>query len=155
MVTIQEIPIAAIDGFWNEHIKYLVEDGIIDDEEDIAYFASEEYRGIIKSHMERAVDKHKLVYFMENGQKVGACSYCIYGSEDGKCFILDFWVFPQFRGGGMGHRCFAELQKLTRKDGAIYYEINSSKEDSIRFWKSVGFVENGIDEYGEKLFVRR
>ena len=41
-----------------------------------------------------------------------------------------------------------ELEKLQN-------EINSLKEDSIRFWKSLGFVENGIDEYGEKLFIKK
>lgn len=33
-------------------------------------------------------------------------------------------------------------------------EINSEKEDSIRFWKSLGFVENGVDEWDMKVFVR-
>ncbi len=41
------------------------------------------------------------------------------------------------------------------RGGATYYEINSTKEDSIRFWKSLGFLENGIDEYGEKLFIKK
>jgi len=29
------------------------------------------------------------------------------------------------------------------------------KEDSIRFWKSIGFVENGKDEYDMLLLVKR
>jgi hypothetical protein len=29
------------------------------------------------------------------------------------------------------------------------------KEDSIRFWKSIGFVENGKDEYDMLLFIKR
>ena len=40
-------------------------------------------------------------------------------------------------------------------DGAKYYEINSTKEGSIRFWKSLGFVENGKDEYDMLLLVKR
>ena len=48
MIEIREIPIAEIGEFWKEHIKYLTDDGIIRDEEDIAYFSSEEYRGVIK-----------------------------------------------------------------------------------------------------------
>ena len=55
MITIQEIPIEQIDGFWSIHIKYLVEEGIIEDEDDIEYFSGEEYRGIIKSHMEKTI----------------------------------------------------------------------------------------------------
>lgn len=155
MIEIREIPIAEIGEFWKEHIKYLTDDGIIRDEEDIAYFSSEEYRGVIKEHIERDTDKHHLIYFAENDKKVGACSYCIYQSEDGKCFILDFWIFPHFRGSGVGHRCFKALEEHTKNDGAKYYELNSAKEDSIRFWTSNGFVENGRDEYGEKLFIKR
>ena len=38
MITIQEISIENADDFWKEHMKYLVEDEIISDEEDIEYF---------------------------------------------------------------------------------------------------------------------
>ena len=34
-------------------------------------------------------------------------------------------------------------------------EINSEKEDSVRFWRSLGFVENGKDEYDMPLFVKK
>ena len=47
----------------------------------------------------------------------------------------------------MGHRCFEALEKYTKADGAVYYEINSTKEESVRFWKTLGFIENGKDEY--------
>jgi GNAT superfamily N-acetyltransferase len=68
---------------------------------------------------------------------------------------LDFWVFPGYRGNGTGHRCFEVLEQYTRKDGAVYYEINSEKEASVRFWKSLGFIENGRDEYDMPLFIKR
>ena len=155
MISIEEIPIEKIDEFWDIHIKYLVDDGIISDEEDIAYFTGEEYRGILKDHMTRSTDKQHMVYFCRDGKRIGAASYCTYQSENGKCFILDYWIFPQFRGNGTGHRCFAALEQYTKADGAKYYELNSMKEDSIRFWKSIGFAENGKDEYDMLLFIKR
>ena len=155
MISIEEIPIEKIDEFWDIHIKYLVDDGIISDEEDIAYFTGEEYRGILKDHMTRSTDKQHMVYFCRDGKRIGAASYCTYQSENGKCFILDYWIFPQFRGNGTGHRCFTALEQYTKADGAKYYELNSMKEDSIRFWKSIGFVENGKDEYDMLLFIKR
>lgn len=155
MISIEEIPVARINEFWEIHIKYLVDDGIISDEEDIAYFTGEEYRGILEDHMIRNTDKQHMVYFCQNGERIGAASYCTYQSEDGKCFILDYWVFPQFRGNGTGHRCFEALEQYTKADGAKHYELNSMKEDSIRFWKSIGFVENGKDEYNMLLLVKR
>lgn len=155
MINIEEIPVENCDDFWKIHIKYLVDDGIISDEEDIEYFSGNEYRDIILAHMKRDVDKHHVVYFLKDNVKVGAAQYNTYQSEDGKCFILDYWVFPEYRGNGVGHECFYALEKYTKAEGATYYELNSEKEDSIRFWKDLGFVENGVDEWGMKVFIRK
>lgn len=155
MITIEEIPVENIHEFWDIHLKYLVDDGIIDDPEDIEYFSGDEYRDIIRENMLLEEDRHHMVYFAEGGRRIGAAQYNTYQSEDGKCFILDFWVFPEYRGNGTGHRCFEALEAYTKADGAVYYEINSEKEDSVRFWKSLGFVENGTDEYDMPLFVMR
>ncbi len=155
MIHIEEIPLEQIGVFWEIHIRYLVDDGIISDEEDIAYFTGEEYRGILENHMARDRDRHHMVWFRRDGERIGAASYCTYQSGDGQCFIMDFWVFPAYRGNGTGHRCFEALERYTRADGAKYYELNSTKEDSVRFWKSLGFVENGRDEYGMPLLIKR
>ncbi|AIN93890.1 GNAT family N-acetyltransferase [Treponema putidum] len=155
MIEIEEIPITDISEFWSLHITYLVDDSIITDKEDIDYFTGEEYRGILESHMIRNTDKQHMVYFLRDGVRIGAASYCIYQSEDGKCFILDFWVFPEYRGNGTGYLCFEALEQYTKSDGSIYYELNCSKEDSIRFWKSLGFIENGKDEYDMPLMIKR
>lgn len=155
MIRIEEIPVERIDEFWTLHMKYLLEDGIIEDAEDIAYFSGDEYREIIRSHMTRERDRHHMVYFVERDKRIGAAQYNIYQRENGKCFILDFWVFPEYRGKGKGHDCFAALEAYTESDGAKYYEINSEKEDAVRFWKSLGFIENGKDEYDMPLYIRR
>ena len=155
MIGIEEIPVESLDEFWKSHITYLIDDEIITDEEDTDYFKGEEYREILKNHMLRDVDKQHMVYFIQDEQKIGAASYCTYQSEDGKCFILDYWVFPQYRGNGTGHKCFEALEQYTKMDGAKYYELNSTKENSIRFWKSLGFVENGKDEYDMLLLLKR
>lgn len=155
MIRIEEIPVENLDEFWKSHITYLIDDEIITDEEDIDYFKGKEYRGILKNHMLRDVDKQHMIYFVQNEQRIGAASYCTYQSEDGKCFILDYWVFPVYRGNGTGHKCFEALEQYTKMDGAMYYELNSTKENSIRFWKSLGFVENGKDEYDMLLLIKR
>lgn len=155
MIAIEEIPVGNIDEFWDAHIAYLVDNDLISDDEDFAYFTGEAYRGVLQEHMIRAIDKQHMVYFVRDGKRIGAASFCTYQSEDGKCFILDYWVFPEWRGNGTGHRCFEALERYTKAGGASYYELNSSKEDSIRFWKSLGFTESGEDEYGMLLLVRR
>ncbi len=155
MITIEEIPVENICEFWDIHLKYLIGDGIIEDEEDVGYFSGDEYREVIKAHMQRERDRHHMVYFVEEGARIGAAQFNTYQSEDGKCFILDFWVFPGYRGNGTGHRCFSALEDYTAADGAKYYELNSQKEDSVRFWRSLGFAENGTDEYGMPLFIKK
>ena len=155
MITIQEIPISEISEFFDQHLRYLIDEEIISDQEDIDYFSSEEYRGILKNHMLRDMDKQHMVYFIRDNVRIGAASYCTYQSEDGKCFILDFWVFPEFRGNGTGHLCFEALEEYTKLKGARYYELNSTKDNSIRFWKSLGFHENGKDEWDMPLFINR
>lgn len=154
-IGVEEIPVERIDEFWDIHFHYLVEDGIIEDDEDKEYFQSGEYRDVIRSHMLREADRHHMIYFVRDGVRIGAAQYNIYQSEDGKCFILDFWVFPQFRGNGMGHRCFEALEQYVKSDGAMYYELNSTKENAVRFWKSLGFIENGVDEYEMPLMIRK
>lgn len=154
-IVVEEIPLERIDTFWQAQMQYLVEDGIITQADEIAYFSSEAYRGMIRAHMLRAVDRHHMVTFCRAGQRIGAAQYNTYQSEDGKCFVLDFWVFPPFRGGGTGKACFRALEQYTKKDGALYYELNCDRENAARFWQSLGFVEHGIDEYGVALWIRK
>ena len=153
-IRIEEIPVERIDEFWDLHFRYLVDDGIITDEEDKEYFSGEEYREVIRGNMERNTDRHHMIWFRNGDKKIGAAQYNTYASADGECFILDFWVFPEYRNRGLGHKCFEALERYTKKDGAVYYQINSEKEDSVRFWKSLGFVENGKDEYDAPLFIK-
>ena len=155
MIKIEEIPVERIGEFWDLHIEYLLRDGIITDPEDEEYFRGEEYRSIIRSHMERSVDKHHMVYFIENEIRIGAAQYNIYSSEEGKCFVLDFWVFPEFRGKGTGHRCFKALEIYTQAGGAAFYELNCEKENAHRFWQSLGFADHGVDEYDMPVMVKR
>ncbi len=154
-IRIEEIPVERIDEFWQLHYRYLVDDGIIEDEEDKEYFAGAEYRDVIKAHMQRETDKHHMVWFVRGDTRIGAAQYCTYQSEDGKCFLMDFWVFPEHRGEGNGHRCFGALDAYVSADGAVYYEINCEKEDAHRFWLSLGFRDSGADEYGMPLMERR
>lgn len=153
-IEIEDIPAEGLEEFWQAHISYLREDEIITDPEDIEYFSGDEYRSILREHMQRDKDRQHMVWFLKDGKRIGAASYCTYQSEDGKCFILDFWVFAQYRGKGTGHCCFEALRKVTEKDGAKYYQLNSTKEDSVRFWKSLGFKEDGVDEWGMPLYTR-
>ncbi len=154
-VSIEDIPVKETDAFFEKHIRYLVEDEIITDEEDIEYFSGEEYRSVIREHMTREDDRHHLVYFVREGKRIGAASYCIYPEEEGKCFLLDFWIFPEYRGKGTGHYCYYALEEAVKKQGARYFEINIGNPRAYRFWRAFGYVENGVDEWGVPLYEMR
>ena len=34
-------------------------------------------------------------------------------------------------------------------------ELNSTKENSVRFWKRLGFIENGTDEWDMPLYIKK
>lgn len=155
MILIEEIPVERIDDFWEIQFKYLLDDGMIENEEEKEYFSGDGYRGHLKELMLRSPDTLHMVYFVREGIRIGASQYCTFQSEDGKCFILDFWVFPEYRGNGTGHACFEALTSYTKADGALYYALNYCKEASHRFWLSNGFVDDGEDEYGSKRMVKQ
>ena len=149
-ITFEEIPPERSDEFWPLHIRYLVEDDIISDPEDIEYFRSNKYRFEILKHMSSTHDRHHLVYMIRDGKRIGAASYSI--SEDsGECFLYDFWVFKPFRGDGLGHHCYMALESYTQSQGAEYHEINCTGKDRTRFWKALGFVDDGLDEWNVPL----
>lgn len=155
MITIEEIPVERAHEFWEIQFAYLVNDGMVATEEEKKYFSSGEYRSHLEGLMKRSPDQLHMIYFVRDGIRIGACQFCTFQSEDGKCFILDFWVFPEYRGSGTGHACFDALAAYTKADGAVYYALNYAKEDSHKFWLSNGFVDDGTDEYGSKLMVKQ
>lgn len=152
---IQEIGIHALQEFWNKHIRYLVEDNILRDIEKKEYFEGDAYRGILKVHMLRNGDIHPMIHFLDEGMNMGSAQYCAYLRENGKCSVLDFWIYRKFCGEGRGLRCFQALESYRRQQGALYYELNSQGERRVAFWKSLGFVEKGDGGWNVPLWEKR
>ena len=92
--------------------------------------------------------------FQQNGQDIGFALPVIYNSEDDKCFIMEFCVYPEYRGNSIGKECANVLLNWAKENGALYAELNyGGNNRRLRFWKSVGFIENGVDEWGEPLMI--
>ena len=162
MIQINEFTKADIADFWAAHWDYLNRDifpvatlGEPMDEEDHEYFRSADYRGTLERYMDRSPDTVHMLRFVREEVCIGYAQYITYKSEDNKCFILDFWLLPPFRGQGAGKACFEALCARAAADGAAYYEINVSNERSRRFWQSLGFLDDGADEWGMPLMQRR
>lgn len=122
--------------------------------EERAYFLGDEYRTTIQQIHGRSQDRCYYLFFHRNGQDIGFALTVIYNSEDGKCFIMEFCVYPECRGYGIGKECANVLLNWAKENGALYAELNCGGDDRLpRFWRSVGFIENGVDEWGEPLMI--
>ena len=141
--------------FWEQLHAYHKRDIFPDsDNENLEYFLGSAYHDyMIKMHSRRQ-DRCFFLFFCRNGQDIGFTMPVIYTTEDGKCFILEFCVYPAFRGNGTGKECARVLLNWAREHGALYAELNhGSGERRRHFWESVGFIENGADEWGEPLMI--
>ena len=156
-ITIREaVSKADIAAFWEQLHSYHKRDIFPDAEnENLKHFLNDtEYRAQIQHVHDRPQDRCYYLFFHRDGQDIGFALPVIFTSEDGKCFIMEFCVYPEFRGNGTGRACAALLLNWAKERGARYAELNyGSDERRLRFWKRVGFVENGADEWGEPLML--
>ena len=124
------------------------------DSEDLEYFLSSEYYNHMMKIHSRPQDRCYFLFFQRDEQDIGFAMPVIFTSEDGKCFIMEFCVYPEFRGNGTGKECARVLLNWAKENGALYAELNhGSNERRRHFWETVGFIENGADEWGEPLMI--
>ena len=103
---------------------------------------------------DRPQDRCWYLFFERDGADIGFAMPVIFTSEDGKCFLTDFCVFPEFRGGGTGTQCAQALLRWAKERGAQYAELNYGGDARRkRFWSRIGFLPNGRDEWGEPLML--
>ena len=140
--------------FWRElgayHDRDIFPDPVCHERE---YFHGSEYREAIQAAHDRTDDRCYYLFFESGGNDIGFALTSLFNSEDGKLFILEFCVLPEYRGGGTGHDCAAALFDWARARGMKYAELNCAGERRVKFWKSLGFVPNGVDEWGEPLML--
>ena len=102
----------------------------------------------IEALCHRKKDPIRRLFFAQNEEIVGFVMYCIYASEDGKCFVFDFYVMPHLRCQGAGSAFFALFKAQAMHEGAAYFELNTHCVRAFRFWKRQDFLENGTDDAG-------
>lgn len=155
-ITIREaVTKTDVAAFWEQLYNYFKGDIFpIPEDEDRTYFLGDEYRAHMQKIHSRPQDRCYYLFFCRGGQDIGFALPVIYNTEDGKCFIMEFCVFPEFRGDGTGKECARALLDWAKENGALYAELNyGSNAGRLHFWKSVGFIENGVDEWGQPLML--
>ena len=141
--------------FWDQIYDYYKRDIMADlriaDREE---FLSSDFRTHLQSVHDREQDRCRYLFFRRDGRDIGFALPVIYTSEDGKCFIMEFCVYPEFRGNGTGRECVRVLWNWAEEHGARYGELNfGGDERRRRFWESVGFCLNGVDQWGDPLMM--
>lgn len=155
-ITIREaITKQEIERFWEQLHTYHKRDIFPDPEdEERAYFLAAEYCEQVQRIHDRETDRCYFLFFYRDGQEIGFAMPVIFASEDGKCFIMEFCVYPEFRGNGMGTACAEALLAWAKERSALYAELNfGGDERRRRFWRRIGFVDNGADEWNEPLML--
>jgi GNAT superfamily N-acetyltransferase len=142
-------------AFWEQLHAYHKRDIFPDsDDDELEYFLGSEYHDRIIEIYSRPKDRCFFLFFRRDGRDIGFAMPVIFTSEDGKCFIMEYCVYPEFRGNGTGRECAGVLLDWAKERGALYAELNcGSSERRRHFWKTVGFVENGADEWGDALMI--
>ena len=141
--------------FWEQLHLYHKRDIFPDPEsEDLEHFLGSEYYDHMMKIHSRPQDRCYFLFFLRDGHDTGFAMPVIFTSEDGKCFIMEYCVYPEFRGNGTGKECARVLLDWARENGALYAELNhGSNERRRHFWETVGFIENGADEWGGPLMI--
>lgn len=155
-ITIREaIRSTDVAAFWEQLHTYHKRDIFPNpDNEDLKYFLGSEYYDHMMKIHSRPQDRCYFLFFQRDGQNIGFAMPVIFTSEDGKCFIMEFCVYPEFRGNGTGKECARVLLDWAKKNGALYAELNHGSNQRRRhYWETVGFIENGADEWGEPLMI--
>ena len=155
-ITIREaVTETDVAAFWEQLHTYHKRDIFPDpDSEDLEYFLGSEYHDSMMKIHGRLQDRCHFLFFLRNGLDIGFAMPVIYTTEDGKCFIMEYCVYPEFRGNGTGKECARVLLDWAKENGALYAELNHGSNQRRRhFWESVGFIENGADEWGEPLMI--
>lgn len=155
-ITIREaVTEQEVSFFWEKLRDYQERDIFPDlEEEDKEYFRGQEYAESIQKLHTREKNHCYYLLMRRDGQEVGFAMPVLYDQEDGKCFLLEFCVYPEFRGGGMGKSCAEAFLTWANAQQAAYVELNfGGLERRFRFWQSLGFLENGRDEWGEPLMI--
>lgn len=147
---------AEIQHFWQQLNAYHIRDIFPEpDSEDLEYFLGEEYRCHMEKLHSRERDRCHYLFFHRDGVEIGFCMSVIYDTEDGKCFLMEFCVYPEFRCNGLGSACAREFFPWAQSRGASYFEINCDSAQRARFWRRCGFEPNGMDEWGVPLMIRK
>lgn len=142
-------------AFWEQLHAYHKRDIFTDsDKEELEYFLGSEYHDQMMKIYGRPQD-HCFFLFFHRGWTGHRLCYAGDLQHGGRQVLYHGVLrLPGVPGSGTGKACARTLLDWAKEHGARYAELNYGGNDWRRhFWESVGFIENGADEWGEPLML--
>ena len=131
-------------AFWEQLHAYHKRDIFTDsDKEELEYFLGQAYRDHMMKINGRPQDRCFFLFFHRGGQDIGFAMPVIFTTEDGKCFIMEFCVYPEFRGNGTGK---ASLKKYVEMINAQHPDLILISGDLIDNSVVPLYTENMAEE---------
>lgn len=147
-----------VDTFWglfNRYINELALHASLGDDFDLAYFYSDEYREAIETLRTRQINPLNIFLIKKGGIMFGFLMYVTYFDEDGKCFLMEYYIDPGVRNLGYGKSAYSMAEKHIYAEGAKYIELTPTYDVNERFWRSVGFKQSADMDEDHKYYYRK
>lgn len=147
-----------VDIFWglfNSYINELSLHVSLGDDFDLDYFYSDEYREAIEELRTRDINSLNLFLIHKDGTMLRFLMYVTYFDEGGKCFLMEYYLEPAYRGSGYGKAVYSMAEEQAYADGAKYMELTPTNEANESFWRSVGFMKSADVDEDNKYFYRK
>ncbi|WMM23961.1 GNAT family N-acetyltransferase [Tissierella sp. MB52-C2] len=149
---------ADVTTFWKLFDSYINELSInasLGDDFDLDYFYSDEYRDAIEELRIRDKNPLRILFINKEEIIIGFLMYVTYFDEDGKCFLMEYYIQPNYRNLGYGNSAYLKAENHINDEGALYIELTPTNEANERFWSGVGFEKSEDMDEDNKYYYRK
>lgn len=147
-----------VETFWKLFDSYINELSLntsFGDDFDLEYYYSDEYRGAIEKLRTRYTNPLNILLILNEGITIGFLMYVTYFDEGGKCFLMEYYIEPNFRNIGHGKSVYSMAEKYIYEEGAKYIELTPTNEANERFWRSMGLTKSTDMDEDNKYYYRK
>lgn len=149
---------ADVTTFWklfDSYINELSVNASLGDDFDLDYFYSDEYRDAIEELRIRDRNPLRILFINKEEIIIGFLMYVTYFDEDGKCFLMEYYIQPNYRNLGYGNSAYLNAENHINDEGALYIELTPTNESNERFWSGVGFEKSEDMDEDNKYYYRK
>lgn len=139
-----------LDEFWfrfNPYIDELAKHASDDDDFDLDYFYSDDYRLAVKEIMNREKNPIRIYDVLVDGELAGFMMYQLDFREVKTAFLMEFSIEKRLRSKGIGQKAYLLMEREMINEGAHRIDLTPTNDRNQGFWKRMGFiVTDEVDE---------